>query len=346
MRSAGLWRPRGRVIRAPMKTLISLCAAVLLAVPVGAVADVVAEVAGTPITREELEAHVKAQLIEIDSQRYEALREGLDDLIAERLLAKEAAARGTTPDQVLEAEVRSKVAEPADAEIQQVYDANKQQLGDTPLEKVRDRIVQYLKGQQEAKLQEAFLDGLRTKYGTKIALRPPVVEVSDGGRVAKGPATAPVTIIEFSDYECPFCKRAEATVKQVLDTYGDKVRLVYRDYPLPFHAHAKPAAIAATCAEQQGKFWEYHDKLFGAASLGDETYDKIATEVGLDTEKFAACRKSPEAAAAVDKHMEDGASVGVRGTPAFFINGRMLSGAQPFEKFKEIIDEELAASGS
>jgi protein-disulfide isomerase len=124
------------------------------------------------------------------------------------------------------------------------------------------------------------------------------------------------------------------------------VRFVYRDYPLPFHANAKPASIAAVCAEKQGKFWEYHEKLFQASALNDETYTKIADEVGLDKAAFQTCRTGSEAAAQVDKDMADGASVGVRGTPAFFINGRMLSGAQPFEKFKEIIDEELAASGS
>jgi protein-disulfide isomerase len=329
-----------------MRTFVAVSLAMLVALPIAARAEVVAEVAGTPITREQLEAHVKAQLIEIDSQRYEALREGLDDMVSEQLLAKEAAARGTTPEKVLEAEVGSKLTEPSDTEIQGVYDSNKEQLGDTPLEQVKPRIVQYLKGQQEATLQQAFLDGLRKKYDTSIKLRPPVVEVGDGGRTAKGPADAPVTIIEFSDYECPFCKRAEASVKQVLDAYPGKIRLVYRDYPLPFHSNAKPASISAVCAEKQGKFWEYHEKLFAAAALNDETYKKIAGEVGLDTAKFEACLASPEAAAAVDKDTADGAAVGVRGTPAFFINGRMLSGAQPFEKFKEIIDEELAASGS
>lgn len=329
-----------------MRTLIALVVLAPLALPMVGRADVVAEVAGTAITREQLEAHVKAELVEIDSQRYEALREGLDALISEQLLAKEAASRGVTPEQVLEAEVNSKLTEPTDAQVQEVYDANKQQLGDTPLEQVKPRIVQYLKGQQEATLQQSFLDGLRKKYPTKVSLRPPVVTVGDGGRTAKGPADAPITIIEFSDYECPFCKRAEATVQEVLAAYPGKIRLVYRDYPLPFHANAKPASIAAICAEKQGKFWEYHEKLFAASALNDETYTTIAGEVGLDAAKFAECRKSPEAAAQVDKETADGAAVGVRGTPAFFINGRMISGAQPLEKFKEIIDDELAAGGA
>jgi protein-disulfide isomerase len=329
-----------------MRKLIVLSLVLPLAIPLVARSEVVAEVAGTPITREQLETHVKAQLIELDSQRYDALREGLDEMISEQLLNKEAAARGTTSDKLIESEVTSKLTEPTDAQIQSVYDANKQQLGDTPLEKVKPRIVQYLKGQQQANLQQAYIASLRKKYDTKVKLRPPVVDVDDGGRVAKGPKGAPVTIIEFSDYQCPFCRRAESTVEQVLKTYGDKVRLVYRDYPLPFHQNAKPAAIAAACAEQQGKFWPYHDKLFAAPELNDDVYKKLADEVGLNAAKFATCLKSPEALATVEKHAAAGTAVGVRGTPAFFINGRMISGAQPFEKFKEIIDEELAAKAS
>jgi protein-disulfide isomerase len=324
----------------------SLFAAAMVGPVSARAADVVAEVAGTPITREQLEAHVKPQLIAIDSQRYEALREGLDELVSEQLLEKEAAARGITADQVLEQDVKSKLTEPSDTEIQSVYDANKAQLGETPLEQVKPRIVEFLKNQQEATLQQEVLEGLQKKYATRVMLKPPVVEVGEGGRTPKGPADAPITIIEFSDYECPFCKRAEETVKQVLAAYPDKIRIVYRDYPLPFHANARPAAMAAACAEKQGKFWEYHGKLFEASAFNEETYKSIAGTIGLDQAKFDGCLASGETGAIVDKDTADGAAVGVSGTPAFFINGRMISGAQPFEKFKEIIDEELAARGS
>jgi protein-disulfide isomerase len=131
-----------------------------------------------------------------------------------------------------------------------------------------------------------------------------------------------------------------------MKTYGDKIRLVFRDYPLPFHNHARPAAEAANCANAQGKFWEYHAKLFqNQNQLGPEKLASYADEVGLDKAKFADCVSKKPYAAAIDKDMADGAKVGVNGTPAFFINGRMLSGAQPFDKFKEIIDDELASKG-
>jgi protein-disulfide isomerase len=173
-----------------------------------------------------------------------------------------------------------------------------------------------------------------------------VIEVSDGGRPARGPADAPITMIEFSDYECPFCKRAAPTVDQVLKAYAGKIKFVYRDYPLPFHASAMPASLAARCAERLGKFWEYHDKVFASPDLNPAKLKAVAGEVGLDQAKFDACFDQQEGRAAVEKDMEDGQSVGVNGTPAFFINGRMLSGAQPFERFKEVIDDELKAGAA
>jgi protein-disulfide isomerase len=304
--------------------------------------DVVATVDGTPITRAALEGEVKSQLVEIDNQRYEVLSEGLDGMIAEVLIDKEAKARGVTPDALIQQEVTAKLATPSDAEVQKVYEANKAQLGNATLDQVKERIVQYLQGQQEAELQEKLLAGLREKYKTTIALKPPKIEVADGGAPSRGPADAPVTIIEFSDYECPFCKRAEPTVEQVVAAYPDKVRLVYRHYPLPFHKNARPAAEAAACANAQGKFWEYHAKVFEAESLDEASLKKVAGEASLDQAKFDACLANKEQAAAVEKDIADASAVGVRGTPAFFINGRMISGAQPFEKFKVIIDEELA----
>jgi protein-disulfide isomerase len=151
-----------------------------------------------------------------------------------------------------------------------------------------------------------------------------------------------VTIIEFSDYECPYCKQAEPTVDEVMETYGDKVRLFYRDYPLPFHNAAKPAAEAAHCANAQGKFWEYHQKLMASEELNAEAFKSLADGVGLERAKFDECLAKNDFADAIQKDMDDGEAAGVNGTPAFFINGRMIDGARPFEQFKEIIDEELA----
>ncbi len=329
-----------------MRALASIALALALGVLPAAGAEPVATVAGHTITMAELEAKVKPKLVEIDNERYEALREGLDEMIADELIRAEAKARGVTPEALEKAEITDKVAAPSEADIQKVYDANKQALKGQALESVKPRIVEFLKQQAEQERREQFIETLKAKYKTTIALRPPVVDVATAGRPETGNPKAGVTIIEFSDYECPFCKRAEHTVQDVLKTYGDKVRLVYRDYPLPFHAHAMPAANAANCANAQGKFWPYHDKLFASDDLSDEKLKAFADELKLDRKKFDDCLAKQEFKAAIEKDIADGSQAGVTGTPAFFINGRLLSGAQPIEKFKEVIDDELSRGGA
>ncbi len=306
--------------------------------------DVVATVGDKKITRAQLEDEIRAKLIELDNQRYDALREGLDGMIAQELLKREAAARGTTPEALTTEEIEKKAPEPSDADIQKVYDENKAQLGGQTLEQIKPRIVQYLKGQKQDERRTAFIAELKKKYPTSVALKPPVVDVAAAGRPERGPKNASVTIIEFSDYQCPFCQKAEDVVDQVMKTYADKVRLVYRDYPLPFHPNARPASEAAACANAQGKFWEYHAKLFHGDGLEPEKLKTYADQVGLDRKKFDDCLEKKPFKAEIDKDVKDGEKAGVNGTPAFFINGRMLSGAQPFEKFKEVIDDELATA--
>ncbi len=168
--------------------------------------------------------------------------------------------------------------------------------------------------------------------------------VSTGDNPAFGPADAPVTIVEFSDFECPYCRKwyTEAW-PQIQKTYASQVRLVYRDFPLNFHANAQSAAVAASCADQQGKFWEYHDLLFSGAALGTDTYTSFANQLKLDMVKFQDCQKDQSVLDEVQADADYGASLGVTGTPTFFVNGIPLVGAQPFSAFKSIIDRELAS---
>nr|WP_128796374.1 thioredoxin domain-containing protein [Corallococcus coralloides] len=158
-----------------------------------------------------------------------------------------------------------------------------------------------------------------------------------------GPATAKVTIVEWSDFECPFCSRAVPTLNKIKDTYGKDVRVVFRHQPLPMHSNAKIAAQASMAAHEQGKFWEMHDKLFAnQRALDRASLEKYAQELGLDMNKFKAALESSKISAKVDADSAAGSAVGANGTPAFFINGRFLSGAQPFEAFKPLIDQEIA----
>jgi protein-disulfide isomerase len=324
-------------------SLLFLFALAPAALPVRAWAETVATVAGEPISREELEKSVRPQLIEVENNKYEILEQGLDGMIAEKLLEKEAKARGISIEELQKQEIEAKITQPTDAEAQQVYDANKAQLGEATFEELKPRITAYLVNQRSQERATTYIDELKKKYETKVTLAPPKIEVGDGGRASRGAGKdAPVTIIAFSDYECPFCKKAEDTVAQVLKAYPNDVRYVHRDFPLPFHANAGPAAEAARCAGDQGKFWEYHDKVFHAADLTTPSLQQIATDLQLDRTKFDECLSGGTYKDEVAADMEAGSQVGVSGTPAFFINGRMISGAQPFERFKEIIDAELA----
>jgi len=178
---------------------------------------------------------------------------------------------------------------------------------------------------------------------TAIAQAPPRTEIATAGFPARGPATAPVTIVEFSDFECPFCARLFPTLQIVEKIYLDRVRIVYRQFPLRrIHPLAQKAAEASLCAGEQGRFWEMHDSLFGDQEhLTVDALKARAVALKLDTAAFNACLDSGKEAAAIDKDIEEGAKAGVTGTPAMFVNGRLLVGAQPFAAIQAIIEDEL-----
>lgn len=167
------------------------------------------------------------------------------------------------------------------------------------------------------------------------------VSISPDDPIRGNPA-AKVTIVEFSDFQCPFCGRVEPTLKQIFETYKDNVKLIYKNYPLPAHQYAQDAAEAALCVKEQGKFWEYHDKLFenqGKLTVSD--LKKYAQDLGLKQDQFNSCLDSKKYQSQVDSDFKAGQAAGVSGTPAFFINGQLVAGAQPFENFKAVIDQEL-----
>jgi protein-disulfide isomerase len=175
-------------------------------------------------------------------------------------------------------------------------------------------------------------------------------EIAVNGAGEKGPKDAKVTVVEFSDYQCPYCKRyIDSTYVQLLKEYGDRILYVFHDYPLPFHPNAKPAALASRCAADQDKYWDYHEKLFATQEewselTGEETNQKFttyATDMGLDSAEFSTCLTEKTHEKAVDDDLALGQKVGVGGTPSFFINGKQLVGAQPFEVFKAEIDKAL-----
>ncbi len=168
--------------------------------------------------------------------------------------------------------------------------------------------------------------------------------ISLGNAPVWGPTTAPITIVEFSDYECPFCQKWVREVwPQIQQAYPNQVRLVYKDFPLDFHPNASPAALAARCANEQNKYWSFHDKLFAGKSLNATYYESIATELGLNLAGWKSCLTSGKYDKEILADYKYGAQLGINGTPTFFINGLRIIGAQPFSEFKKTIDLELAA---
>ena len=205
-------------------------------------------------------------------------------------------------------------------------------------------------GTKQEKLYQALVEeNVKAAGGSPQAAAPGVeqrFDVQAGNAPAKGAKTAPVTIIEFSDFQCPYCGRAQSTLKQVLDQYPGKVRLVWKNQPLSFHSNAMPAAEAAMAAYEQGndKFWAMHDRLFAKQQeLSPAYYEQVAKEIGLDVAKWKASVESHSGQALIQADMSAGSAVGANGTPTFFINGKRLVGAMPFESFKQVIDEELSS---
>jgi protein-disulfide isomerase len=304
-------------------------------------AAAVATVSGEAITEDELNALTASRLMRVRTEEYSIRRGSLDEIIAERLLRNEAARRHVTVDELLKAEVESKVTIPAPADLETFYDGVKERFSGMPKEDALKQIVEGMRRQQTAKKKSELVHALRAASRVKVLIDPPRAVVRAEGP-STGAASAPVTIVEFSDFECPFCSRAAETLRKVRQTYGDKVHLVFRDFPLPSHRGAVKAAEAAHCAGEQGKFWEMHDRLYAKGGPQPEAeLHKAAADVGLNREVFDTCLASGKFAASLKTSQEEGSRAGVTSTPTFFVNGRMLVGAAPFDAFSAVIDEEL-----
>ena len=312
--------------------------------------DVVATVGSAPITLAEVDDKALDQpasnfgSAKLSQALYEARRAALDELVANRLMDDAAKAQGVDRAALIEKEITAKIPPVSETDVATWFQANQGRLQGAPLEQVKQPIRAYLVQERMQSIRGQYLAILKSKTNVKVMLDPPRQMVSAAGSPTKGSASAPIEIIEFSDFQCPFCLRADPTVRQVLTTYGDKIRFVYRHYPLPNHPFARPAAEAAACAGEQGKFWQYHDLLFANPSkLSDADLKQHAAELGLNAPQFNSCVDTHKLKAMIDKDVKEGEEAGVNGTPAFFINGRMISGAQPLDVFTKIIDEELSA---
>jgi protein-disulfide isomerase len=311
--------------------------------------DTAARVGNRTITVKEVDDRWRrddaAQHAQAVQQLYDGRKNALDAIIADMLIAEAAKAKGMNAEQFTEAEVTRRIKPVTEGQVVSFFQQNQGQMQGRDLAAMSPAIRRYLEEQERGTAYRALVGELRKagprvdmiidapRYNVEIAPDDPVL----------GSAKAAVTVIEFSDFQCPFCQRVMPTMKQLRETYGDRVRIVWKDFPLTsIHPQAFKAAEAGQCAREQGKFWEYHDRLFqNQQALQPEFLKKYAADTGLDAAKFNTCLDTAKYAERVQAQMGVGNQLGVSSTPSVFVNGRMVSGAQPYETFAAMIDEEL-----
>jgi len=311
--------------------------------------DVVARVGDRVVTLREVDARWReldaSEQFKAQDALYEGRRRALDVIIADTLLGRAAKARGVTVEQLLKQEIPKRISPVADADVDAFYQANQDRIQGRSIDDVRPAIVEMLQRQRRDAARASLLAGLRREGGaTEIALEPPRQEMTfTSDDPVRGPRSAAVTIVEFSDYQCPFCARVAPVLQRVQATYGDRVRIVWKDFPLDdIHPRAMELAEAARCAGDQGKYWEFHDRVFSThAAVATAPLEDYARAIGIRSPPFVACVKSNRHAKAITEAQNAGQHLGVDATPMLFINGRPIAGAQSFEVLARVIDDEL-----
>ena len=290
---------------------------------------------------------LQQELTQIELRRFNLLEQKLDQLVAERLLAGAAKKRGASVEALLQEEVTRKAPKVTDDEVTDFITKNHDRLSQADEAELRLKVWDYLQGQKVAQQRQDYLRRLRAETNVTLYLQEPAsarVQVEANKGFARGSKDAPIAIVEFSDFQCPFCKAVISTVHQLMAQYAGKVKWIFRDYPIPsLHPLAPKAHEAARCAAEQGKFWEYHDLLFERSPRHSPSELKeYARALKLNGEIFAKCFDSGKYQPAVASDVQERAKLGASGTPTFFINGRMLVGNQPISAFQKIINSDLA----
>jgi protein-disulfide isomerase len=310
---------------------------------------VLAFVNGEPITEAEVNLRAADRLVQIRQEEYDARNDAIGEIVVDRLLEREARGRRITVQVLLEREVDAKAAPVSPADAVALYEQNKARFAGQSREKALATIEKALRQRSAAERLAAYRKELREAADVKVSLEAPRLDLAlPASSPTQGPPKAPVTLIEFADYQCPFCRKAEATVAAVLKEYDGKVRFVHGDFPLSSnHDRADIAARASRCAGEQGKFWDYrHSLLVTPGDLSDEDLANRASGMGLDGKAFGVCVQSGRHDAAIQASQEEGIKAGVNATPTFFFNGRKVAGAPSIEEFRRILNEELARKGA
>ncbi|MBW2269058.1 MAG: thioredoxin domain-containing protein [Deltaproteobacteria bacterium] len=302
--------------------------------------EIAAEVNGVAITTDELDTWIKEDFFRSEASNpnslYQLRDTALRRLVAERSLDAAASQAGVSPERLIADKVAS-LGAVTDAETLEFFEANKSRVGSGEFEGLEEQIREFLTTQREAQARSE----IEKEANVVVHLEPPRITVAADGPT-RGPADAPITIVEFSDFQCPYCRRVIPTLQQIEERYPEQIRIVFRNFPLANHSRAKPAAEAALCAHEQDQFWAYHDKLFeNSRALSGDDFKRYAGDLDLDVAAFEACLDESRFTAQVETDLRDARDAGVTGTPAFFVNGVMLSGAKPASDFFRTIDAEL-----
>ena len=304
---------------------------------------VIAEVNGKKITLGEFEGKRADKLFQAQNAYYQAERKVLDEFIGQFLLEQQAQRENISVDELLNRHVKGKLPPDPPEEALRVYyeglDVNQ------PYEAVRDQIIAHLRQRRFDKAKAAYLQSLRDQAKVVVTLPPPKAEVALKDTPIRGVPNAPVVVVEFADYECPYCQQVNPDLKKLEEEYKGKVAFAYKDTPLPSHPHAEKASEAAHCAGAQGKYWEYHDLLFATKQYEIPDLKQDARKLNLDGAAFDQCLDSGAQAGAVKAQLAEAEKLGLSGTPAFFINGRFLSGAVDYATLQSVVEQELATAG-
>jgi len=300
---------------------------------------VVVEINGTKVTYGAFADKRSGAMFQASNAYYEAEKKAMDSFVDDALLEQEAKKENVTVDQLLDRHVNAVIAkEPSEEALRLYYEVLNIK---EPFESVRSQMLEHLRQFRMGKAKATYLLSLHNDAKVVVSLNPPRAEVSMKDTMVRGTAKAPVTIIEYADYECPYCQQMQATLAKVETEYQGKIEFAYKDVPLPMHSHAQKASEAAYCAADQGKFWEYHDMLFATKQLEIPQLKEHARTLKLDGTAFDTCLDSGATAEKVKMKLAEGTSLQIEGTPSFLINGRFFNGGMTYEQLRAVIEDEL-----
>jgi protein-disulfide isomerase len=308
---------------------------------------VVAKIGDEEISEDMLIGNDKMDFFDLKKREYELRMERLNKLMVDKLIGAEAKKAGMSLDDYLNKKVVGGEIKITDAEYKKFVE--EKHIPESQINpQIKERINSYLQAMKKQDKITNYIAGLTKKNPVEVYFNKPKmqVDVAVGNSPAFGKQGAPVTIIEFSDFQCPFCTRAAETVTQLKKKYGNKIQLAFKQFPLPMHQDARQAAEASLCVNEQStdKFWKFHDIMFkNQSKLDKASLEKYAKDVGADVAKFNQCVTSKKFSDAVQKDLDYGEKIGVKSTPTFFVNGQIVNGAVPIETFSEIIEEEMSA---